>query len=432
MMRILLIAYNFAPLATPQSIRWYYLSRELARLGAQVHVLAPDFPRRPESALEVPPGVTVHRCEAGGVAGWLARMQRSRAEAPPGVMAVFEDAAQGAAAAPTLNWKGRALRLLKRLVGLYCFPDASGQWRAPARLALDRLLDSVRPDLLISSHEPAVTLELGLSAASRVPAWLVDLGDPVLAPYTPARWRRRAARLERMTCNTSAAVVVTTAATGELLRARHGFAITKLLLLSQGFDDSVPRLPEKHLPGKPLHLLYTGRFYRFRDPRPLLDAVLALESVRLTVVAPEVGPELLAYASRSKGRIVFTGEQPHAKVLAWQRECDVLVNIGNALPAQMPGKLVEYLGSGKPILHCQSTEDDPAVELLQQWRCGWVCRNESTSLLALLDQLVASPQRVVDAAVGDAEAIASRGWSQLGAKLLARCEQVVAAADGMT
>jgi hypothetical protein len=98
----------------------------------------------------------------------------------------------------------------------------------------------------------------------------------------------------------------------------------------------------------------------------------------------------------------------------------------------MPGKLVEYLGSGKPILHCQSAEDDPAVELMQQWRCGWVCRNESASLLALLDQLVASPQRVVDAAVGDAEAIAGRGWSQLGAKLLARCEQVVAAVDSMT
>jgi hypothetical protein len=141
-----------------------------------------------------------------------------------------------------------------------------------------------------------------------------------------------------------------------------------------------------------------------------------------------VAPGLLSYAPRSKGRIVFTGEQPHAQVLAWQRNCDVLVNIGNALPAQMPGKLVEYLGSGKPILHCQATEDDPAVTLLQQWRCGWVCRNESTSLQALLGELVASPQQIVDAAVGDAEAIASRGWSHLGAKLLDRCEQLVAAA----
>jgi hypothetical protein len=147
------------------------------------------------------------------------------------------------------------------------------------------------------------------------------------------------------------------------------------------------------------------------------------------VVAPEVAPELLSYAPRSMGRIVFTGEQPHAQVLAWQRDCDVLVNIGNALPAQMPGKLVEYLGSGKPILHCQATEDDPAVALLQQWRCGWACRNESTSLQVLLGQLVTSPQRIVDMAAGDAEAIAGQGWSQLGAKLLAHFEQLVAAAD---
>jgi glycosyltransferase involved in cell wall biosynthesis len=428
-MRILLSAYNYPPLSTTHSKRWYYLSRELARLCVEVHVLAPDLPTREESALEVPPGVTVHRCEAGGVTGWLARMQRGRAKAASNMAPARRVSAERPATAVTLNWKGRALRLLKRLVGLYCFPDASGQWRRPARLALERLLDGMHPDLLISSHEPAVTLELGLSVASRVPAWLVDLGDPVLAPYTPVRWRPRAARLERVTCRMADAVVVTTAATGELLRARHDIAATKLLLLSQGFDDSVPRLPTKQLPGKPLLLLYSGRFYRFRDPKPLLDAVLALEGVRLTVVAPEVAPELLSYAPRSMGRIVFTGEQPHAQVLAWQRDCDVLVNIGNALPAQMPGKLVEYLGSGKPILHCQATYVDPAVALLQLWRCGWACRNESTSLQVLLGQLVTSPQRIVDMAAGDAEAIAGQGWSQLGAKLLAHFEQLVAAAD---
>lgn len=426
-MRILLIAYHYPPLATPQAIRWHYLSRELVRRGAQVHVLAPDLPARAESALAVPPGVTLHRCAAGGVAGWLARWQRGRARpAADGGVATSGEAIPRAGKAATLNWKGRALHGVQGLVGWYCFPDSSGQWRRSARRELDRLVDSLRPDLLISSHEPAVTLELGLSVAARVPAWLVDLGDPVLAPYTPARWRRRAARLERMACQAADAIVVTTPATGELLRARHGIPAARLLVLSQGFDDSVPRRPTLLPPGRPLHLLYSGRFYRFRDPGPLFDAVLALDGVRLTVVAPTVSPQWLAYAARSQGRIEFTGEQPHARVLAWQRECDVLVNIGNAVPAQMPGKLIEYLGSGKPILHCQSTDDDPAVPLLAQWRCGWVCRNDSASLRVLLGELLAAPQRIVDAAAGDAEAIAGHGWSRLGGELFARCESLVA------
>jgi glycosyltransferase involved in cell wall biosynthesis len=292
------------------------------------------------------------------------------------------------------------------------------------------LIETLRPDVLISSHEPAVTLELGLSMAARVPAWLADLGDPVLTPYTPSHWRRRAWRLEEAVCRAASAVSVTTDDTRELLRTRHEVDGAKMFVLSQGFDDSTPRVPpsEALAQGQSLRLLYSGRFYPFRDPAPLLEAVVALGRVSLTVVAPEVKPELLAYTERSEGRIVFTGEQPHERVLAWQRECDVLVNIGNALQAQVPGKLFEYLGSGKPILHCQSADEDPAVALLAQWGCGWVCRNERASLQALLADLLASPAQMVDAAAGEADAIARHGWSRLGGELFERCERLVAAA----
>ena len=427
-MRILLIAYNYPPQASPQAIRWHYLSRELARRGAEVHVLAPDIPAQAGAALDVPVGVTVHRCDAGGLAGWLARAQRRhrrRDVAEPHVDAATE---QGSAAV-TLNWKGRWLQRLQRWVGLVCFPDSRGQWRRPARAALLPLIETLRPDVLISSHEPAVTLELGLSVAARVPAWLVDLGDPVLTPYTPRRWRRRAWKLEETVCRAASAVSVTTDDTRELLRVRHGADAAKIFVLSQGYDDSVPRMPstEALAQGQFLHFLYSGRFYPFRDPVPLLEAVVAMDRVRLTVIAPEVKPELLDYAARSGGRIVFAGEQPHERVLAWQRECDVLVNIGNALQAQVPGKLFEYLGSGKPILHCQSADEDPAVALLESWGCGWICRNECASLRALLADLLASPAQMADAATGNAEAIAHHGWSRLGGELFERCERLVAA-----
>ncbi|OOG48146.1 hypothetical protein B0E52_03070 [Rhodanobacter sp. C06] len=426
-MRILLIAYNYPPQASPQAIRWYYLSRELARRGAEVHVLAPDIPAQAGAALDVPAGVTVHRCDAGGLAGWLARAQRRRHRngvAEPCVDAAETEQVSGTV---TLNWKGRWLQRLQRWVGLVCFPDNRGQWRRPARAALDRLIETLRPDILISSHEPAVTLELGLSVAARVPAWLADLGDPVLTSYTPPRWRRRAWRLEEAVCRAASVIGVTTDDTRELLRLRHGVDAAKIFVLSQGFDDSVPRMPstEALAQGQFLHLLYSGRFYPFRDPVPLLEAVVALDRVHLTVIAPEVKPELLAYAERSGGRIVFAGEQPHGRVLAWQRECDVLVNIGNALQAQVPGKLFEYLGSGKPVLHCQSADEDPAVMLLAQWGCGWVCRNEHASLQALLAGLLASPMQMVDAAAGNAEAIARHGWSRLGGELFERCGRLV-------
>ena len=429
-MRILLVAYDYPPLGSPQAIRWYYLSRELARLGVELHVLAPDIPARDGNNLAVPAGVTVHRCSAGGLAGWRARREYALHRETSSVPAT-DDAHAG----PThLNWKGRLYQRLERLIGCWVYPDSRGLWRMPAGKALEMLIDAVRPDVLISSHEPAVTLQLGLQVAARVPVWLADLGDPVLAGYTPRHWRRRAGELEAAVCRVATGISVTTEATRDLLVARHEIDASRVLVLHQGFDDTCPGdgAPEAASRAEgatragELHLLYTGRFYPFRDPIVLFDAVLGLESIRLTVAAPEVKSEYLAYAERSGGRIVFLGEQPHTRVLELQRQCDVLVNIGNAMNAQIPGKLFEYLGSGKPILHCQNSAVDPVVDLMQQWQRGWSCRYDRDAIQSLLTALLDSPQRVVDAATGDATAIAHYGWSRLAARLHAYCRRMMA------
>jgi glycosyltransferase involved in cell wall biosynthesis len=420
-MRILLIAYHYPPLASPQAIRWYYLTRELARQGASVHVLAPDLPGTPGTSLPVPDGVVVHRCHAGGLAGWTARTRRA---VTPGTGAPDRQAP-----AVRLNWKGRLYRRLDWLISLYCYPDSRGQWLRPARRALDRLIGEFAPDVLISSHEPPATLQLGLAVADRVPVWLADLGDPVWAPYTPRRWRRRALRLERETCR-RAAVSVTTEATRQLMIRRHGVDPSTVQVLTQGFDDSLPAAapagPAR--PVGPLHLLYAGRFYPFRSPAALLEAVCAVPGVRLTVVAPEVDPAYLAMARRSGGRIVFLGEQPHEAVLRMQLECDVLVNIGNALEAQIPGKLYEYLGSGKPILHLASTGDDPVVSLIAEWGVGWSCSNTTTAIGELLARMADAFPSMQAQLRPDPAQLKAFGWSGLAEDLLQRCRRLLQAA----
>ncbi|MEO8839005.1 MAG: glycosyltransferase [Herbaspirillum sp.] len=422
-MRILLVAYDYPPLSSPHAIRWYYFSRELVRLGVEFHVLAPDLSAHAENGLAVPTGVIMHRCDAGGLAGWVARHRRARARAARSVSRPLSVAGETRVGPSTLNWKGRLQQRLERYIGHWVYPDSRGQWRAPASAALDRLIDSIRPDILISTHEPAVTLQLGLQVAGRVPVWLADLGDPVLASYTPKRWRKRAGELEAAVCRVATAISVTTAGTRDLLLARHGIGSAKIFVLSQGFDDTLLRAPAPPRAdnARNLHLLYTGRFYSFRNPSALFEAVLALKHVRLTVVAPEVKPEFLVYAARSEGRITFIGEQPHAKVLALQQDCDVLVNIGNVQSVQTPGKLFEYLGSGKPILHCYYADADPVNALIAEWRRGWSCPNDRSSLQVLLSQLVDSPEKLQEAALGDASATACYGWSHLARDLLDRC-----------
>src|SRR5690606_13455928 len=166
-----------------------------------------------------------------------------------------------------------------------------------------------------SSHEPAVSLELGLEAARRGFRWAVDLGDPVLAPYTPRRWRRRAQALEASVWHRADLGMVTNEATATLLERRHGTPHGQVLVLPQGFDDSlVPAAAEPAWQGR-LELLYTGRFYPFRPAGPLLAAVAATPGVRLSVATDRVPPELEAAAREQPGKFRVLGFLPHTQAL---------------------------------------------------------------------------------------------------------------------
>lgn len=427
-MRILLVAYDFPPLASPQAIRWYYLTRELAKQRVDVHVLAPAFPEASGASLPAPEGVTIHRCDPGGLAGWIARRRRVRRPRPA---SGGEQEAPVSPGSTKLNWKGRLYHRLDRLIGFYCYPDSRAQWYGPARSRLEGLLAELAPDVLITSHEPPVSLQLALDLVGRTP-WLADLGDPVLAPYTPARWRRRAFDLERKTCE-RAVVSVTTERARRVLIERHGIDPSRIWVLTQGFDDRMLATDERlrRPQRKNLRLFYAGRFYPFRSPEALLEAVCAVPGIDLTIAAPEVEARYLAMADRSSGRIAFLGEQPHAAVLRMQRECDVLINIGNALEAQIPGKLYEYLGSGTPVLHLSSSADDPVPAMLDEMGAGWSCPNRTDSLEEFLMRLRSDFDRMRSELALDPALVREFGWSSLAERLARRCREAAGIPEGV-
>lgn len=389
---ILLIAYEFPPSPSPQSLRWAYLAGRLAERGHAVHVMAPDL-GPPAAGLPTPgPDVCVHPVAPGPVRallGWLARrrplVRRDASGSGNAAVAVDPFAGLGPVEPPRLNWKGRLLLRLQTIASWLLFPDLRGEWGRPARRALPGLLSRIQPDVVITSHEPATTLPLGLEARRCGLRWVADLGDPVLAPYTPARWRRRARRLERAVLAQADHVLVTTEETAALLRARHAGA-APLTVVPQGFDERL--LPDRPCANRPggatLELLYAGSFYAFRDPRPLVDGLLQVPGVRLNIASGNAPDWLFPLAERHPDQLRLLGRVPHDRLLALQRQVDVLVNIANADPAQIPGKTFEYLGACRPVLHVQSAEADAVGRLLAAMRRGWVCSGSPSAVAAQL------------------------------------------------
>jgi len=178
------------------------------------------------------------------------------------------------------------------------------------------------------------------------------------------------------------------AAREELLRRHEGLA-DRCVVLSQGYDDrgeaSCELLP---LASDRLELLYAGRLYGFRDPSRLLEALSVVDGVRLTMVLGDPPAAGIIGNIDLGERLRIVGSLPHAEVLAMQRQADVLVSLGNrGLPVQVPGKLFEYLGTPKPILHIDTGTDDAAARILDRLHRGWLCTDETGAISSLLRDL---------------------------------------------
>jgi glycosyltransferase involved in cell wall biosynthesis len=415
-MRVLLIAYDFPPIPSPQSLRWAYLVRELADAGHEVCVLAPDVAGYGSGGLpELPASVKVHRVWPGPYAAtltWWAR--RRQPQQHTGSQASLEshgstDSLEDHAghvdtrhSQPKLNWRGRIVECIRRLnrrvfnlhtvvpgvLGRVMFPDIRAEWLTWARRGLKRLLDEMSPDVVITSHEPANSIPLGIYASKLGFRWVADLGDPVLAPYTPERWRKTAWELEEEICKRAELVLLTSQHAIQDIQKRHDVHASKLKLLTQGFDGTSRSgpYPRSNGPFDPelLELLYTGSFYAFRDPSSLLEAVRKVPGVRLNIATIAAPPSVAEAARDSGGCIRLLGFLPHTLALSYQRQCDMLVNIANANPLQVPGKLYEYLGAHRPILHIGGGHEDAARMLLEETGAGSPVAPEVAAIEAAL------------------------------------------------
>lgn len=421
-MRILVFSYEFLPSDAPQALRVSRLTRELVACGHRVDVIAAMGPAS-AVAEELIDGVSVHRVNPGGVDGLVAWMKGSSPH-----RAVSTGAPALASGRRGLNWKGKCIQFGRTVLDALVFPDARSLWvRSALRRARVLVDEHGKPDLLIGSHEPAA----GVMAAMRFSGetdveFVSELGDPILATYTPSRWRQRAFDLENEVFERSAAVVLTSEATARLFEQRHGVE-SKLHVISQGFDPQPEGGSRKDEVGEDvLRLVYTGRFYSFRNPMPLLQAVAATPGCELVFAAPEVPKSVEEFLQTEGANCVWVGSLPHAEALALQSSSDLVVSIGNAGMTQLPGKVLEYMGSGRPILHIRPDLEDAAARLVEVENCGYVVDANVDEISNLLVDLLARKRNGTlgqDLVIG-AAALEKYSWQSLGFRFSSICEAV--------
>lgn len=410
-MKVLLIAYEFPPILAAQSLRWLHLANELVAQGVQVEVLCPDVAPNPSFPLPLDRRVLTHRVWPGPFIG-LGEYASKRAAA----RRAMTDGLSPSVAPRKLSLLSRGYGIARDLLNRVVYPDVRSEWYFFARRKIKQLLVNNRYDIVLSSHEPAVDIFLGFYAKKMKLPWIVDLGDPLLTPYSPS-WRRSIdLRVERRIVRHADHLVVTDDKVIELLVERHGsFLQEKSSTISQGFPAQIS-IERRHANAK-FSICFTGNFYAdFRNPAQLATALRAVEGLNFQF-------DIIGNNGRFKNLfegvqgVEFLGQKNHGECLARQRKADLLINIGNVQNYQIPGKIYEYLGSGTPILHIQTSQStDPGADLIKQTKAGVVVRNESQEIAHALTMLHQKWMHDPEALLHDRDEmlIQSHTWEQKG------------------
>ena len=69
----------------------------------------------------------------------------------------------------------------------------------------------------------------------------------------------------------------------------------------------------------------------------------------------------------SSNGIIAHGKVNSEKAKEARGNANILLSIGNVDSSQTPSKLIEYVATGKPILHFMQCEDDPVTKLLSRY-----------------------------------------------------------------
>ena len=117
-----------------------------------------------------------------------------------------------------------------------------------------------------------------------------------------------------------------------------------------------------------IHIVYTGVVdLAVRNPEKCLNVLYQLKDngFRFDFYSYGSAEKIVRRMSERCSMIVA-----HGKVASNEAECarqraNILLSIGNkGNISQIPSKLIEYISSGKPIIHFSQGEDDPSISLL--------------------------------------------------------------------
>jgi len=366
--KVLIICYDYVPIESPHAFRWSAISEKWVENGHEVHILSICKPGL--KPLEIIKGVTVHRVSGG----FIEKLRKHASVKVSSAQGRDRNEAKRRKFSSE-KWIASALKLLhdhtwKKLY----WPDYACLWYFPAYRKVKQLYDQYAYDFVISVSHPYTCHMVANRLKTKKPeiVWLVDVGDPFcILKDTPTNnrllYNDLNYRHEYKVFKNADAVSVTPEAEPVYRKVFPEGDINMNVIPPMLTIHKMPE-PQKifDADGK-IRFVFIGTLYRkIRNPDFLLRLFLRMlntpfgEQLELHFFGnvQDCEDSFKPYEYLFHSQLFLHGIVDHRIALNAMHEANVLVNISNKTPLQLPSKVVEYASTGNRVLNIVEIDND--------------------------------------------------------------------------
>ncbi|MEM7034740.1 MAG: glycosyltransferase [Chloroflexota bacterium] len=393
---LLIIAYFFPPLGGIAVHRAVKFARYLPEFGWRPVILTvrnSPFPLRDEALInQLPPDIQIFRAPTIEPAHGYKLFQSIGPKSKKTSMKILSN--NGGNHKPKRSF-------LIRLQNWLFIPDGYIGW-APFALSLGRkLLKQIKPDAIFSTSEPYTSHLIARQFVKKYPVpWIMDLRDPWVTNQfylPPTHWHFSLVnRLER-SCVTLAdrVVSVTPSLTDEMCQRYPDQDQTKFITLTNGFDsddfDASVRPDPKCFSIRHVGSMYGGRnvllflegLLLALKHEPNLQNCLQIEFIGDMNQSNQQAWDTFVTTHTLQKQLTRRSFIPHGQAVRLMQQSHVQLLIlgdGHNLSRVYTGKLLEYLGTGRPIL--AMAPSDTTIPLINELEAGVVVNHNDPQAVA--------------------------------------------------